>query len=713
LVSRDAKWSAFVAAFLAFVSAALLFSVQPHLGKKLLPTVGGGPAVWNACLVFFQAALLLGYTYAWQLRRRQTRRMEAVHAVALLAACGWLFIAPPPNLHSAGGSPTLQSLLSLVVIAALPAVALSATTPMLHRSAGGYRIYAASNAGSLFALALYPFVIEPNLGLEAQWTSWRMAFVVFAAAMIAFGLTRPLTETPSTTAESRPPDPGRWRWLFWSGLPSALLVSTTQHITEDVAGGPLLWIPPLALFLLASIVVFADSSPPQGAFLWLLSLLLLARGSTLVISNFAPSFWIPLAVELAVLFVAALASFAELYRSRPSDVESSAFYLWIALGGALGGTFATLLCPHLFRSIAEHPFLLLLLCLFLPCGGRLSSSYATAIAVLAGVTLLYVTVFRKGDEASSLEFALLVGAFGMLLAIAFRRRAAWGAVIGMPFAWIPLPDHRHPVYAERSEFGVHQVTAILDESGGRLHALRHGGINHGWQNREPGRTQEALGYYHPQSAVGEALDWRTRTSKGGDIAVVGLGAGAALVHRRSDQRFVFLEIDPSVVRIAGNPKFFSFLEEANGHVEIRIGDGRFLLSKAPDASVETIFLDAFTGDAVPTHLLTREAFAMYVQKLKSGGVIIVNITNWFVDLEDVTVRVAESLGLACIGKNQTAGRTGSEIRPAASRCLVVSRDANQWSDLARADGWERKTASPKSPLWTDDFSDVWTVIRWR
>jgi hypothetical protein len=721
LVSRDAEpgdgrrtAQRSAALILAFVSAALLFVVQPHLGRRLAPTVGGGPAVWNACLVFFQAALLLGYAYAFWMVRRSPRQATLIHTAVLLSGCVWLFLSSPNAATPITASPTLQTLATLIVMVGLPAVALCATTPLLHQWAGGYRVYAASNAGSLLALLIYPTVIEPNLGLDVQWAVWRWAFVVFAAAMIGCGVVwakaSPFAERKATTFLRSENDRG-WPWLFWSALASALLVSTTQRITEDVAGGPLLWLPPLALFLLASILAFAGWSPPARAFAVALALLLLNRGFFVAGSALISTTCNLLTSELATLFVASWCSFAVLYRSRPSDEDAAAFYLWIALGGALGGCLAALVAPHVFRSTVEHPFELFLLCLFLPTGSstrRPSSLEWLTLCIAIG---LIAWLRPKGGEAAAMETALLVGGFGMLLVLAVNRKPALGLLIGVPFAlFVSAPDGS-VVKQVRSEFGVHRVVRYGDDSD-PVHALRHGGINHGWQNRALGMTMEPRGYYHPESAVGQALDWRKEKS-GGDVAVVGLGAGAALVHRRPDQRFVFFEIDPAVASIAADPNLFTYLQDAGEGAEVRIGDGRFSLFQTPDGSFETIFLDAFSGDAVPTHLLTKEAFDLYVRKLKPDGVVIVNITNWFVDLEAVVVRVGTSVGLKCVGRFQEQSRTDEKLEAAPTRCLVFARDEDTLAGLLEKVEWQRIQPSPASPLWTDDYCDVWSILRWR
>lgn len=711
--SSDAKRSVIFAAGLAFASAALLFSVQPYFGKKLLPSVGGGPAVWNACLVFFQSALVAGYLYAAELNR--SKRGGLIHACFLVAASVWLFAVPAQSFEAVGGSPTLATLLTLTVSAGLPVAALCATTPLLHHWGGGYRIYAASNAGSLAALVFYPFVVEPNLGLASQWNYSRWAYVAFAAALTFFALRRPWTST-GTAADAAAPT-FRWSWLFWPALPSALLVSTTQTITEDVAAGPLLWLPPLVLFLVASILAFAGFPLPIRWISRLLAPMLLIRSALLAVAAVSPSLAVPSAVELATLLLASWSAFSILFSQRPSETNAGGFYVALAVGGAAGGAVVSLGAPHVFHSLAEHPLALLLLVLFAPVasGSRRNFRLEGAVVILAAIVIL--SSREAGREAASLESMLLFGSIGMTAAFAVERRLPYALAIGIPLALLASSfastSGNRPLAAERSEFGVHRVMQVRDgDHEGDLHALRHGGVNHGWQNRTPGKSAEALGYYHPQSAVGEALAWRNNNSNG-DVAVIGLGAGAALVHRNPAQRFVFFEIDPAVVRIAKNPALFSYLDEAGERAEIRLGDGRLRLSQETDGTFETIFLDAFSGDAVPTHLLTREAFATYQRKLKPDGVVIVNITNWFVDLEAVVARSGELNGLNCVGKDQTGGRLESGLRPAPTRCLVLSMDERLLGDLVRREGWERKRTSPKPPLWTDDFGDVWSVIRWR
>jgi hypothetical protein len=721
----------FFAAAVAFLSAGLLFSVQPHLGRRLLPTVGGGPAVWNACLVFFQTALLLGYGWAFVLIRRIPHRAMALHGIVLLASCVWLFAIAPMKFHAFESSPTLKTLALLFVSVGLPIVALSATAPFAHHwssanDPGGdhYGVYAASNAGSLLALLIYPVMIEPNFGLDDQWAFWRWGFLALAAAMngLAWKAQADVLQIPSSLLQRS--DDGSAKldlkakiaWLFWSAAPSALLVSATQRITEDVAVGPMLWLPPLVCFLAASILAFAGRSPTLAVFAWMLPILLLIRGMVLAVAEFAPTLWIQLAVELIVLFIAAWCSFAVLYSKRPSDADAASFYVWLALGGALGGGLASLAAPHLFRSTGEHPLVLLLVCLCLPIRG--TGSVCLQVFTLIGAASLIALSRPLGDEAAALEWLLLLGSVGMLMAVGMRRSLAFGLAVGTPIALLVQltggASAANVLFAERSEFGVHRVVRTHD-FGDEIdfHALRHGGVVHGWQCREEGRSQEPLGYYHPESAVGEALDWNKSTSGKGDVAVVGLGAGAALVHRRSDQRFVFFEIDPTVVRIASDRRLFSYLSDAGNGAEIRIGDGRLLLEQTPDSSFTTIFLDAFGGDAVPTHLLTREAFATYVRKLKPGGVIIVNITNWYVDLEATLVKAGESVGLSAVGKQQQSER--KEVRPgmAPTRCVVLAGDENRLAGLASRPGWRRLRPTPRTSLWTDDFCDLWSVVRWK
>lgn len=720
----------FFAAAVAFLSAGLLFSVQPHLGRRLLPTVGGGSAVWNACLVFFQTALLLGYGYASVLVRRIPRRAMALHGLVLLASCFWLFAVAPLRIQAVEWSPTLRTLVLLFATVGLPIVALSATAPLAHHWSSAndpgddhYGVYAASNAGSLLALLIYPVLVEPNFGLDDQWAFWRWGFLALAAAMnglawrthAKISLILRAASQPASDDSAKVDLKARFAWLFWSAAPSALLVSATQRITEDVAGSPMLWLPPLVCFLLASILAFAGRSPTLAVFAWMLPVLLLVRGTVLAVAEFAPTLWIQLAVELIVLFVAAWCSFAVLYSTRPSDAEAASFYVWLALGGALGGGLASLAAPQLLRSTAEHPLVLLLVCLFLPIRG--TGSVRLQVFTLLGAVLLVALSGRLGGEAAALEWLLLLGSVGMLMAVGMRRSLAFGLAVGTPIALLVQlfggANAANVVVAERSEFGVHRVVLTHDLGENDFHALRHGGVVHGWQCREEGRTQEPLGYYHPDSAVGEALAWNKSTSDKGDVAVVGLGAGAALVHRRSDQRFVFFEIDPTVVRIASDRRLFSYLNDAGDGAAVHIGDGRLLLEQTPDRSFTTIFLDAFGGDAVPTHLLTREAFAMYVHKLKPGGAIIVNVTNWYVDLEETVVKVGESVKLRAVGKQQPSER--NDVRPglAPTRCVVLSDDEGRLGGLASRSGWRRLKPTPETSLWTDDFCALWSVVRWK
>jgi len=713
------------AAAVAFMSAALLFSAQPHWGRRLAPALGGGPAVWNACLVFFQTALLGGYIYALLLLQRWPSRAPTIHALVLVAASVWCVFGPTASITDGTAPPTLQAFVALATSIGPPILALAATAPLAHRwsisndaGRGSYSVYAASNAGSLLALLVYPTLIEPTLGLTDQWSAWRLGFVTFAVATAVFSRRananlRARFDQFNAQSSVKPDVAQSPSWLFWSALPSALLVSTTQKITEDVAGGPLLWLPPLAVFLVASILAFAGRSPPLWMFAWALALLLLVRGTVSSIAGVAPTLWIHLSVEIAVLFTAAWCAFAVLYTNRPVDAESSRFYVWLALGGAVGGGLASFAAPHLFHSTAEHPFALLLLVLFLPTPGPRLIRLDLALVLVA---LLLTFIGRsRGGEAATLEALLLAGGFGMLLALAVRRPPSFGLALAAPLAFA-LPylagDDRRVVAALRSEFGVHRVVEFEAE-GARYHALQHSGVIHGGQCREPGRHQEPFGYYHPESALGEAFAWRQRSSQGGDAAFVGLGAGGTLVYRKPQQRFIYFEIDPAVVRLASDPRCFSYVAEAGVFAEIRIGDGRLLIERSPDGVFETILLDAFSGDAVPTHLLTREAFAAYQRTLKPGGAIIVHVSSWFVDLEATVAKAGASVGLYAVSKNQLGGGGMLRPGPAPTRCVVLMNDERRLEELRRRPGWSQIKAADQTPLWTDDFCDLWSVVRLR
>jgi hypothetical protein len=423
---------------------------------------------------------------------------------------------------------------------------------------------------------------------------------------------------------------------------------------------------------------------------------------------------------LTALFVAAWACYAELHRLRPEPARLTAFYLWLAVGGAVGGCGVALLSPQVFESLAEWPFALLVVLLAGAAGGspacRSRMTFFGGIAFAFGVCGFLMPGALGHSAAFRFEAILISVAALLALYRTFGREPGSMLVVCVPIALIFVDASggapRDFLRVERTFFGVHRV-AVVRADEGEFHALLHGSTIHGWQRWGTDGELSAWGYYHPATSLGQALGWiRAANERMPEVAVVGLGAGGALPYREKRQRWTFLEIDPSVVRLARDPRLFRYVERNESSVETLVGDGRRLLERMSDRRFDAIFLDAFSGDAVPTHLLTMDAFRLYRERLKPGGAVIVHVTNWFVDLPPVVGKIAERLGWAAYLHEAPEERSRGGPGPTRTRTMIVG-DANAaLLNRAKEAGWRRCIADPAAPLWEDDYCDLWSVLRW-
>ena len=668
-----------------FGSAALLFLVQPMLAKWVLPLFGSTPAVWTASLLFFQAALLGGYAYAHALAGRLgPPRATLVHGALVLASLLALPIgleagaAPPPE-----GSPVLALVLLLAGAAGLPFFVLSATAPLLQRwlastdhPAGRdpYVLYRASNLGSLLGLLAYPLLLEPALAVEGQAALWTATYAGVAALVLgcALGLRRagPLAE-PEAGAGPPAGPPSPWRLAHWVALalvPSSLVLGVTSFLTTDLAPVPLLWVVPLALYLLTFVLAF---SPGRGG-------ALAARAGVLgappaVIGLAACVVWEPdwplavlAAAHLATFSLVALACHGALARDRPAARHLTGFYLAVAVGGVLGGALNALAAPVLFDSYAEYPLALVLACLLWP-------------GLLRGATWQ----LRVVDRISAVALALVVG--GILVGGASDDDATG-----------------QTLYAERNFFGVHEVRATLMG----LQRLVHGTTLHGSQ--VPGTTIPTT-YYHPGSPVAQLLDAvGPRVTR--RTAVIGLGAGTMACHARRGERWTFYEIDPKVERIARDPNLFTYLRDCPGAHDVVLGDGRLSLARARPGAFGLVVADAFSSDAIPVHLVTREALALYESRLARGGVLAFHVSNRYLDLDPVLGALARGAGLTCLVGD--SDRPGTQARGATSSTWVaMARRPADLGSLGRDARWRPCRSDPGVAPWTDSYSNVLELVR--
>ncbi len=652
-----------------FLSAVLLFTLEPLTGRLLLPRFGGAFHVWTTALMFFQGALFVGYLYAHLV----AERIGAWH-LALLALP--MALLPPSVGAGDPGTASVGGILSLLAAhVALPFVALATTAVVAQRwwartEREPYALYAVSNAGSLGALVLYALAVEPFVGLRAQRWAFTALYVVFAIfGVLAWRSTRGGEATEA--AEGAPPVP-RSTLLYWtllSAAPSAFLMAVTNLIALDAGSIPLVWVVPLAIYLGSFVVAFADSraGDPSGTRVPGLVRRLWPHVAAVGLFFFsggdAGGGWIEVAVQLVALAFVSLAAHAELYRARPAPAHLTRYYLVIALGGWAGGAFVALLAPALFRGLYEYPI---------------------ALAALA----LTMIVFRRRELAAWLK----TGARGALIASAALVNVI---VVKIGVASIES-DPSESLAVRRSFYGLSRVTRT-PRAGAAIRDLVSGNTRHGRQ-REGDPTP--LSYYHPEGPLGDVMRMLAPPRR---VAVIGLGVGAAAAHLDRGERVRFFEIDPVVVELARDR--FTYLREARASVDVVVGDARVSLERERREGAPTydlVLVDAFAGDAIPTHLVTVEALRVYVSRLAPDGVLLLHTSNRYYDLRGVLAANARILHLA-----------GAVI--ARADHLALDQDPAQYVALARTaqriaplydDGWSPLDTTPAAGAWTDNHVNV-------
>lgn len=666
-----------IASFAAtiFASSSLLFLIQPMLAKQMLPWFGGGASVWTTCLVFYQSLLLLGYLYAHGSVRRLSRRWQAILHLVLLAA-GVIVIFLPTSAQArpaAVSAPVYESLRLLVRSIGLPYFLLSSTTPLLQawyarttRAVLPYRLFALSNLASLLALMAYPFAVEPLAGLESQMNAWRALYAGFTvlcglAAVLAF-------RKPGEIAgdASAQPEAFRWHgrrsltWIALSACSCALLMAVTNGLSQNIAPVPLLWIAPLALYLISFVLCFNRDGMFKAAVYRLLVPLALIG---LIWTNAGAEVGVLAATGLclACLFVLCMFCHAQLSALKPGVGDLTSFYLCVSAGGAIGGIFVGLLAPALFSSVFELQItvsaclVLSLRCLY----DYRSRVFLLACGILAITALWTVQVLL--DEGT----------------VTWRGRNFYGA----------LAVREAPTPA----FGGSQVRTLL-----------HGRVLHGGQVLSEAARREPTFYYGRESGGGIALARPMASHRAG---VVGLGAGTLASYGRPGDYYRFYELDPLVAQLARSQ--FTYLQDSRARVDVVLGDGRLSLEREPGQRFDTLILDAFSGDSIPVHLLTEEAFRCYYRHLAPGGILAVHVSSDFVDLRPVVADLAAASSRRAL-LVQSAGSVERQSSRAA--WILVSENREFLREVSRRPGAEFLAPSGRRP-WTDQFSNVLSVLR--
>jgi hypothetical protein len=788
-----------------FLSAALLFLIQPMFAKMILPRLGGSPAIWNTCMAFFQAGLLLGYVYAhvattWLGLRRQA----VIHLGVLLLPLLTLPVAVSQNwVPPADANPVPGLLRLLLVSVGLPFFVLSSSAPLLQKwftgdghpgSRDPYYLYAASNLGSLLALLAYPFLIEPHWPLpqQARWWAagyglWVVLLALYAARVwrsAASATGSVVAAREKADATSPPPSAGsRLRWVALAFIPSSWMLGVTTFLSTDVSAFPLLWIAPLSLYLLTFILAFSClPSWVHRSLCWLLPVAILIQ-IFLMLSGITEKLGVVVPLHLLTFLVAALVCHGELARSRPLPAYLTELYLWLAVGGVGGGMFNALLAPQLFGSVAEYPLAMVLACFLVPPlyperQRRWQRLFDLALPVCLGLFTLYwlfqwgrassmpfqewLTGQAQGAETSSGLGASVprVGTLRLLWLWAppvamgltlCTRPVRFGLGLGALFLASQLYRAQESPYVlqERNFFGVVRV-----ERAGQGRAVKstHGSTLHGAQfrSRDPRLRVLPLLYYFPSGPIGQVFFHLEARESRQPVGVIGLGAGTMALYAQPDQEFVFFEIDPAVVRVARDPKHFTYLAECQGAARVVLGDARLSLAREPDGHFGLIVVDAFSSDAIPVHLLTREALQLYLKKLTPDGILAFHISSKYLDLEPVLASLARAENLVCLvqhdeetNRNElerhgkfpsdwvilarhtkdfgelasdwaltvlgasTMGGTGSPLEP-----LPFLAAAVLLPGTTHYRRWHPAVPRPGQAVWTDDFSNVLSALRW-
>jgi hypothetical protein len=724
------------------VSAALMFLLEPMVGKFVLPLVGSAPQVWPTTVLFFQATLLAGYAFAHVTSRLPARR-QALLQLGVLALPALVLPLGVPGGQPPVGNPIPWLLGVLAVTAGLPFFALAANGPMVqrwlastrHRAARDpYFLFAASNGGSLLGLLAYPLLGERLLGLSDQGRAWSVGYVLAAllvAASVAALWLRPAAERPAPATTATVPEraaasePVRWRrrllWLALAAVPSSLMLGTTSFITRDLAPVPLLWVLPLALYLLTFVVAFSPWTNAERLTVWgrrLMPAAAIAVTYTLLIRAERP-LGLLLAIHLAGLVVVGLLCHGRLAADRPNPSRLTEFYLWVALGGALGGAFNAVVAPLVFPGLVEYPLAIVAACLLRPSPPKkrpelleffLDRSGPTrwmdlGVPLLLGSAVALVLAAADSDATTSVVAGLACG----LTVNMSRRPLRFGLALGAVFLAVGLVGlgREDTLDRDRSFFGVYSVIA---KEGGRLHELYSGTTLHGAERTGNG-PPHPLSYYSPVGPVGQAFaELPRRTIE--RIGAIGLGSGTLGCFAPAGGEFTFYEIDKTVVRIARDRRLFSFLRDCKVQPRVVLGDGRRSLERAPPAGQGLIVVDAFNSDAIPVHLITREAVRLYLSRISPNGALMFHLSNRYLDLEPVLGNVARDLSLSCLIQNYKPHAAERKLGYTGSKWALLARAPTDLGVVSHDRRWQRCRDAPSARTWTDDYSNPLSVIHW-
>ncbi len=717
-----------------FVSASLMFVMQPMFGKILLPMLGGSPAVWNTCMVFYQSILFLGYLYAHLISTRLPKKSQLIiHGALILVSAISLPLALPTGLSPPTETdPTLWILSTLLLAIGLPFLVVSTTAPLLQKwfaqtdhqtSHDPYYLYAASNAGSLLALLSYPFLIEPAIGVSEQKWLWSLGYGLLALLIIGCGLMfwrssvgALLNEEAESTVSEVEPLPVRKQlhWLALAFVPSSLLLGLTNFISTDIASVPLLWIIPLTLYLLSFILVFSTWGSAIAP--WMLKLQPVILLPFIAFSFINPAvipYWLDLILHLVSFFLVAMVCHGELAKHRPSTDHLTGFYLIMSFAGMLGGMFNTFVAPFIFNAVYEYPLMII-------AGLLLRPGLPVTKQDWLMQSILPIILLIAGGACLSLNNALIdyLDAIGVVLILmagltySLRQQTLSLAFVAGILIFFTLTLHQllsNTLYQERSFFGVLSARATMisneQQQPETAHELFHGTTKHGAQRLPNALQTTPLTYYSRPGPIGQLFASFDNQNANWVIGSVGLGAGALACYAKPSQNWTFYEIDPLVVKTASNPIYFTYLSKCTPKATMQIGDARLSLAKEPDQKFDLLIMDAFSSDSIPTHLLTQEALELYFAKLKENGILAFHITNRHLALKKILSGHAKQLQLTGLIQEF---KPDTEIPfVIATDWVVLTKNAATLAPLQT--NWQKLPLYFDIRTWTDDFTNIVSI----
>ncbi len=725
-----------------FLSAFLIFLIQPIMSKIILPHLGGGPSVWNISMVFYQLLLLGGYLYAHISHKLfGTKKQAAIHLILLIVSLASLPITLNLNIDIiAARQPISWLIIVLTLSIGAPFFLLSANAPLIqnwfahttHKSSHNpYFLYAASNLGSLIALIAYPIIIEPYMEIPNQLNSWSAIYLIFMTMItgcvyLLYNNYQKLERhNEPITRENIPTISRKLYWVILAFIPSSLMLGVTSFITSDIASIPLLWAIPLALYLLSFILTFSSKMPLYKTSVFL-HIPLATAAITLI--AFEWKFFLPLyAIHIILFFAVAMVCHGQLSKTKPSTRYLTEFFLWISVGGVLGGMFNSLISPLIFDTIAEYPIIILLSCFLRPKAIFKHTKYSKYLDILIPIIVFGLVIFlleirtyipmnfpRQIREFEAFLFslsyladyntffiAMMLCSFAIIGFLLRNRpaRLVLAMMAIMVASDIAITNNIQTLEIKRNFFGIVEVQHEPEEN---YNMLVHGNIIHGLQPVDD-KAFNPLVYYSPLKEIFKTLDYSIKNKP---VAVLGLGVGTIACHGNKNQIFDFYEINPAIEKIAYNKKYFTYLSKCPPKSNVIIGDGRLEIAKKETGRYGLIVLDAFNSDSIPIHLLTSEAIITYLDKLDNKGLIAFHVSNMNLDFLPILSSIARDLNLHALGVFADPNSVQLTFE---SRWVVMGRNKELMNNLTFNTGW-RRLRSNDLKAWTDDYSNILQVL---